>query len=65
MNMTDEEKENTFGLKDGVVSYRCHLRKYNKTDLPENTCMILFHGNFEPDQPEIMEQYAWVREHYK
>lgn len=69
LQLTEEEKAKTWGQSDGVYSYRCHLKKSETrenpiADLPQNACMVLFHGNFMPDDPEIQSKYKWVKANY-
>lgn len=65
MKMTEDEKRNTWGQRDGVFSYRCHIRKLGMTQLPPNCKIVLFHGNFEPWMPEIYNKYKWVQGAYR
>lgn len=34
-------------------------------DLPENARIVFFPGNRMPDQPDVQEQYSWIKEHYR
>lgn len=71
LNMTDKEKENTFGLSDGVVSYRCHMRKgiHRKnppvTELPKIGKIVMFHGRWDPWDEKTQKEAPWILEHIK
>lgn len=54
-----------WGQKDGVYSFRCHFDKLNRIDLPQNARIVMFHGRFDPSQPEIQKRYSWVAQHWK
>ena len=54
-----------FGPADGIYSFRMHLQKMNKTELPDNACMVMFHGRYDPSMPLIQRQYPWVAQYYR
>jgi len=62
--LTDAEKDNTFGQKDGVYSYRCHIKKFN-LDLPQDCKVVFFHGILNPWDDEVKRERPWVQFHYK
>jgi len=57
--------ESTWTMKDGVYSFRNHLKVRTKFDLPEDAKVVMFHGQWDPWHPEVQKRYPWVREHYK
>jgi hypothetical protein len=56
------KNEATWGRKDGVYSYRKHIRKYGH-GLPADARMVCFHGKLDPWSAEC-QSIGWVREHY-
>lgn len=58
-----ETTDRFFGMVDGVYSFRCHLAM--KHSLPQNACIVFFHGEHNPGDQAVMRRHAWVREHYK
>lgn len=59
-------KENitTFGMDDGVHSFRNHIVP-NKGRLLPNTRIVCFHGKHDPWHADVQVAYPWVKEHYK
>lgn len=55
--------EATWGVKDGVYSYRNHVRTSGGA-LPAGARIVLFHGRTDPWGPEA-RRISWVREHYR
>lgn len=55
-------KEATWSMKDGVYSYRVHIRP-NGGVLPENARFIAFHGHRDPWGHDA-QQHDWVRTHW-
>lgn len=49
------EGDHFFGKKDGVYSYRCHLKG---KPLPPDACMVFFHGDFKADD---LWHVPWIR----
>lgn len=56
--------EPKWGMGDGVYSFRCHLEKKRNT-LPDNACIVMFHGRNDPSMPHIQSKYPWVKEHWR
>lgn len=56
-------KERKLGPSEGVYSYRCHI-KARGVGLPDNTKIVLFHGQHDPWGPEG-QSLDWVRRHYR
>lgn len=56
-------KEAKFGVKDGVYSFRNHLRT-TKT-LPPDARIVFFHGKFDPWHPSVQQEHAWVKTHWR
>lgn len=55
--------EATWSTEDGVYSFRNHIvPKGGK--LPGGARLVMFHGKYDPWQPETQAAYPWVREHY-
>lgn len=61
--LTDAERENTFGQKDGVYSYRCAIKKYNM-GLPQACKIVFFHGLQNPWDEKVRREHPWVNVHY-
>jgi hypothetical protein len=57
-------KDPKWTTEDGVYSYRNHIRTSGK-GLPSNACIIMFHGQYDPWQPQIYNQYQWVKDNYR
>lgn len=58
-------KEPRWGVKDGVYSYRMHLRPPRGSGaLPQNARVVFFHGAHDPWGPEC-QRLAWVRANYQ
>jgi len=55
--------EKTWGMWDGVYSYRLHLKHTPK--LPENARIVFFHGKPDPWSPEVYNRVQWIRDHYR
>lgn len=55
--------EATWGRKDGVYSYRVHLRPQNGK-LPKDARLVNFHGREDPWSRQI-QKLGWVRECYQ
>ena len=54
--------EATWGTRDGVYSYRNHLRGANS--LPANARVVMFHGQIDPWSPQA-QRLPWVRKFYR
>lgn len=52
------KNEKTFGREDGVYSYKKHVKR--SPILPENCCMVVFHGNVDPST----EKAKWIAQHW-
>jgi hypothetical protein len=55
--------EARWGTKDGVYSFRVHL-KPAKYVLPSNAKIVMFHGGTDP-WSEFAQMLPWVREHWR
>ena len=55
--------EATWSTKDGVYSYRVHL-KPRKSALPAGAKIVNFHGEHDPWDGD-MQKVGWIREHYR
>lgn len=56
--------EARWSTKDGVYSYRNHLRQNSPKKLPENARLVIFHGAIDP-WSEGGQNNPWVRRHYQ
>lgn len=54
--------EATWGQKDGVYSYRVHIRPQGNV-LPANARVVNFHGKVDP-WSYTAQQVPWIRQHY-
>lgn len=57
-------KEATWGPEDGIYSYRVHIARQRKNQLPADARIVAFHGGTDPWDHKG-QQLAWVREHYR
>lgn len=55
----------TWTVKDGVYSFRNHLKTRSSFDLPPDAKLVMFHGAHDPWDADVQHRYPWVREHYK
>jgi hypothetical protein len=55
-------KEATWTIKDGVYSFRVHL-KAGKVPLPDDARVVFFHGKYDPWH-SMPQRLPWVKEHY-
>lgn len=64
--LKEHEKLNTFGQKDGVYSYRCHIKKILERGepFPENCRIVFFHGRENPWDSKLYHKYKWIQEAY-
>lgn len=64
--LTDIEKENTFGQKDGIYSYRCHIKKIlDRGDpMPKNCRIVFFHGKENPWDSKLFHSHQWIQDAY-
>lgn len=53
--------EATWTRRDGVYSFRKHLRGASK--VPPDARLVSFHGKVDPWSPQA-QRFAWVRQHY-
>lgn len=56
------KKEATWGIEDGVYSYRVHLKAGEKP-LPPDARIVFFHGKYDPWHARC-QRHDWVQEHY-
>lgn len=61
----DDAHDQFFMKKDGVYSYRCHIKKHGLTELPDNASIVMFHGQHDPWHKDMQDKYQWVRDNYK
>ena len=54
-----------FTKDDGVYSFRNDFYLKGVSDLPENACIVMFHGGHDPWDFDIKNNYAWVKEYYR
>lgn len=58
----------TFGMDDGIYSYRVHVSPGNAYggagELPKNARMVVFHGKIDPWSGEA-QVHDWVRKHWR
>lgn len=58
------KSEKTWGLADGVFSYRNHiLPKGGK--LPAGARIVVFHGQYDPWAPSVQQRTPWIVQHYQ
>jgi hypothetical protein len=57
------DREARWGCRDGVYSYRVHLRP-QRGILPSNARIVFFHGQVDPWSDEA-QRLDWVREHWR
>ncbi len=52
--------------KDGVYSFRNYfqMNRPERTKLPHDAKIVVFHGNIDPWNTKIYQKYPWVEEHY-
>ena len=58
----DEPKWST---KDGVYSWRIHVKNQFKGSLPGDARIVIFHGREDPWSPDIQAAHPWVAQHYR
>lgn len=56
--------EATWTPKDGVYSYRVHIARHLRGQLPKDARIVAFHGATDPWDHRA-QQIPWVREHYR
>lgn len=56
--------EARWGKEDGVYSWRVHLHP-NGGQLPKDARIVMFHGKSKPWDDAVINQFGWVREHWK
>lgn len=59
-----KESDDHFGQKDGVYSFRCHIKE-PRARLPNKAKIVFFHGRYDPWHNDIQRRYPWVKEHYQ
>lgn len=57
------DKTEFFGQKDGVYSFRCHLKE--TLDLPPKAKIVFFHGQFDPWMDHVKKRWKWVAKNYQ
>lgn len=57
--------ELTWGVADGVYSYRNHVLTRPGGGLAKNARIVAFHGQHDPWHKDVQTRHAWVREHYR
>jgi hypothetical protein len=57
------DKEARWGVRDGVYSYRVHLRPQRGV-LPANARVVFFHGQIDPWSAEA-QRLGWVRDNWR
>lgn len=64
--LTEAEQRNTFGMKDGIYSYRCHIKKMldHGEKFPKDAKIVFFHGKENPWDSKIYHAYKWIQEAY-
>lgn len=51
---------------DGVYSFRNEILPPRGTgQLPENAKVVMFHGLYDPWDPEVQARFPWVKEHWR
>jgi hypothetical protein len=56
-------KEQTWGKKDGIYSWRVHLAPKGG-ELPKDARLVVFHGKVDPWSYQVQCR-KWIREHYR
>lgn len=57
-------QDQLFQKKDGVYSYRIHLR-CGRERLPEDARIVFFHGRHNPWDEGVRSRLRWVAQHYR
>lgn len=57
------EQDEFFGKKDGVYSFRCHIKP--STDLPPEARIVFFHGSEDPWDRDVQKRYPWIKKYYR
>lgn len=57
-------EEKTWGLQDGVLSYKNHVLT-SGGKLPSHARIVAFHGQYDPWMPAVQARTPWVRAHYQ
>jgi hypothetical protein len=58
-------REATWTARDGIYAYRWDCLKARRGGLPHGCRMVVFHGKFDPWQPETQRQSPWIAQHYQ
>jgi hypothetical protein len=53
-----------WGMSEGVYSYRDHLVKFHKGNLPKDARMVIFHGRPDPWDYGAIQHSPWIKRHY-
>lgn len=56
--------EATWTTDDGIYSFRNHIMKRPRYELPENARLVVFHGAHDPWDRKAQRQ-GWVKKHWK
>jgi|SRR5882672_1669614 len=51
--------------KDGVYSFRCHIKREQLLRPPNDARIVFFHGSNDPSQEWTQDHWPWVREHWR
>jgi len=54
-----------WGVEHGIYSYRNHIQNNTRKPLPDNACIIMFHGHLDPWSVGVMDRHQWVRDNYR
>ncbi len=57
--------EKTWGEIDGIYSFRKHIKHRQPVELPSNSRIISFHGNYDPTDHDLQSTFPWIKEHYR
>lgn len=57
--------ERIWTWQDGVYSFRNHMIVRGRPGiLPSGARIVIFHGKFDPWEPEVQRTYGWIKMHY-
>lgn len=55
--------EATWTAKDGVLSYRKHVRPLGR--LPKHARIVFFHGPWDPSRDSLRRKHPWIARHWR
>ena len=55
----------TWDKMDGVYSYRDHIMKSHRGQLPPNARVVIFHGKPDPWDHAVSVRSPWVKDHFR